>query len=173
MLRKFSSITIVLSSILFSLSVRAEINPFGGIERLTLPSGIKLTVVSDKDFDFVDKEGGRRYWKTTLTLIKESKVVWQKIHRENDEPKWVYGNIVPLRNGKYFDDLNHDGQFEVAILPWDFGMAVYRGVEIYTVKDDGLVRYGKGKFNFEFGPYVLLGCPKCWKFDLDECSKCY
>lgn len=79
---------------------------------------------------------------------------------------------MPIRKGKYFDDLNHDGQYEVAILPWDFEMAVYRTAEIYTIKGDELVKYGEGRFNFEFGPNVLLGCMRCSKFDAKECEKC-
>ncbi len=172
MLRRFLNIIITLSSLLFSLPGIAENIPFGGIEKLQLPNKMELSVATEKDFDFVDEQGARRYWKTTLTLKKEKKVLWQKIHREDKEERWVYGNIVPIRKGKYFDDLNHDGQYEVAILPWDFEMAVYRTAEIYTVKDDELVKYGEGRFNFEFGPNVLFGCMRCSKFDAKECEKC-
>lgn len=173
MLRKFLSIIIFLSSLLISLFVRAEFAPYGGVEKILLPNGRKLTVVTDKDFDFVDEQGVRRYWKTTMKLTEKGKVSWQKTHRELKEKKWVYGNIVPIRNGKYYADLNKDGFFEVAILPWDFGMAMYRTAEIYTVKDDGLYKFGEGRFNFELGPNVLMGCSKCWKFNAKACSFCY
>lgn len=171
--RKFLSIMIVLNSYLFSLSAMADIVPYKGIENVSLPKELSLSVVTKKDFDFVDDEGVRRYWKTTILLKKKNKLLWEKVYKEVDNIQWVYGNIVPIRKNKYYADLNEDGFPEVAILPWDLGMAVYRTAEIYTVYDDGLVKYGEGKFNFEFGPNVLLGCPKCWKFDMDACTKCF
>ena len=90
MLRKFLSIIMILNSLLFYLPGMAENIPFGGIEKLQLPNKMELSVVTGKDFDFVDKQGARRYWKTTLTLKKDKKVLWQKTHREHNEENWVY-----------------------------------------------------------------------------------
>ena len=173
MLRKFLSIIMILNNLVFLEILMAETTPFQGISELQLPKQIELSVVTKKDFDFSDNQGTRRYWKTTLTLKNKQKIIWQEVYREFKDLKWVYASIVPIRRGNYFSDLNGDGLNEIAILPWDFGMAIYRVVEIYTIKKDRFVKYGQGKYHFERGPNVLLGCPKCWKFNLDACKQCH
>lgn len=173
MQKKFLSIIMILSNFLLSFPSRGETIPFAGVEKLKLPKDLELSVVTEKDFDMVDEQGTRRYWKTTLSLAHKKKVVWGETHREFNELEWVYGNIIPIRKNQYYSDLNGDGYFEVAILAWDFGMATYRNVKLYTVKDNRLLSYGEGKFNFEQGPYVILGCPACSKYNLMACKVCY
>lgn len=79
MLRKFLSIIMTLSSLLFSLSGMAENIPFGGIKKMQFPNKMELSVATEKDFDFVDEQGTRRYWKTTLTLKKEKRFFGKKL----------------------------------------------------------------------------------------------
>ena len=69
--------------------------------------------------------------------------------------------LVPIRKGKYIADLNGDGLYEITILPWHYGNATFWTAQIFTVKLNKLVKYGEGRYNLEFGPNVLLGCPKC------------
>ncbi len=174
MLRRFLGFTICLSSLVWAQSRAgsADVRPFGGVSHVILPGGLELSVVTDKDFDLKDEKGARRYWKTTISLRRERKVIWERVNREFNDLIWVYGDIVPIRKGRYHADLNGDGLVEVAILPWDFGMAVFRTAGIFTVRQNGLTKIGEGKYHFEQGPNVLLDCPKCWKFDLASCKRC-
>ncbi len=108
-----------------------------------------------------------------LLILKSEDKVLQKIKVETEhDPFWYEVVFVKIRKNVYWHDLNNDGYLEFAILPRDTGNALYRTVNIYTLKDDSFHFYGEGKYLWEAGGHVLLNCPKCWKFDLDECKKC-
>ena len=109
-----------------------------------------------------------------LLLLKTRNKVLQEmqVEKEGYDPFWKEVLFVKIRKGVYWQDLNNDGSPEFAILKTDTGNAIYRLVEIYTLKEDSFHFYGRGKYVWHTGEHVLLDCPKCWKFDLDECEKC-
>ena len=108
-----------------------------------------------------------------LLLLKFGNNILQEMKVEKeDDPFWHEVVFVKIRKNIYWQDLNNDGYPEFAVLSRDTGNALYRTVNIYTLKDKSFHFYGKGKYLWEAGEHVLLNCPKCWKFDLDECKKC-
>ena len=95
-----------------------------------------------------------------------------KVEKEGYDPFWKEVVFVKIREGVYWQDLNNDGHLEFAVLPKDSGVALYRDVYIYTLKNKSFYFYGKGKYLWEAGGHVLLNCPNCWKHNLEECKKC-
>ena len=95
-----------------------------------------------------------------------------QVEKEGYDPFWREVVFVKIRKDVYWQDLNNDGYPEFAILKTDTGNAIYRPVDIYTLKKGSFHFYGQGKYVWHTGQHVLLNCPKCWKFDLDECKKC-
>ena len=117
--------------------------------------------------------GGRIPEGYYLVLLKSGDKVLQELRvGEEGDPFWREVVFVKIRKGVYWQDLNNDGYVEFAVLRTDTGNAIYRRVEIYTLKEDAFHFYGIGKYIWHAGQHVLLNCPKCWKFDLDECKKC-
>ena len=107
-----------------------------------------------------------------MTLVRNGKTYdLTKIIAEWNE---FYVFFVKIRKDKYLVDLNSDNRYEIAILPMlSGGGAHVLDAFIYTIMDNGLKYYGKGRFFWEFGDHVKFGCPKCWKFDLKSCEPCY
>ena len=82
--------------------------------------------------------------------------------------------FVKIRENKYFADLNNDGHPEIALLPQlSGGGAIVLTAHLYTLTNNGLNPFGQGRFFWENGKHVLLGCPDCWKFNLEKCNTCY
>ena len=54
----------------------------------------------------------------------------------------------------YFDDINEDGHFEIALYPMIAGTNPITAAYIYSIVGNNLVPYGKGRFHYERGPYV-------------------
>ena len=109
-----------------------------------------------------------------LLILKSGDRILQemKVEKENDI-FWYEVVFVKIRKHVYWQDLNNDGYSEFAVLPRDTGNALYRPVNIYTLKDKSFHFYGQGKYLWEAGEHVLLNCPKCWKYDLDECKNAH
>ena len=82
--------------------------------------------------------------------------------------------FVKIRTNQYAVDLNSDGKKEIAIVPQvSGGGAISLPAYLYTITDHGLAPYGEGRFFWENGQKVLLGCPQCSKFNLGACNSCY
>ena len=108
-----------------------------------------------------------------LLLLKASDKILQEIKIEKeDDPFWRHVVFVKIRKDAYWQDINNDGYPEFAILPTEMGNAIYRPAYIYTLKNNSFYFYGKGKYIWYTGQHVLLNCPKCWEYDLNECKKC-
>ena len=130
---------------------------------------IKRIFLGVEEFD-----GGSILLGHHLLLLKASDKTLQKmqVEKEGYDPFWKEVLFVKIRKDVYWQDLNNDGYPEFAVLKTDTGNAIYRLVEIYTLKNRSFPFYGYGKYVWHTGEHVLLNCPKCWKFDLDECKKC-
>ena len=176
MLTKFLSITVFLSSLLgFSSIYAALYGPVStGVEKLKLADG-EIVIKTNMSQCVEEANKGKDllcFPNSTMTLTTKSKTY----DLTNIIKKWneFYVFFVKIRKDKYLADLNNDKRYEIAILPMlSGGGAHVLDAFIYTVMDDGLKYYGKGKFFWEFGKHVKFGCPKCWKFDLKSCQTCY
>lgn len=62
--------------------------------------------------------------------------------------------FIKISSKGYFDDLDDDGNYEIAIYPMVAGNNPITDAYIYSIIGDRLVLYGMGRFHFEWGPYV-------------------
>ena len=62
--------------------------------------------------------------------------------------------FVKISPKGYFDDLDNDGNYEVALYPMIAGNNPITDAYVYSVVGNKIVHYGMGKFHFEWGPYV-------------------
>ena len=103
------------------------------------------------------ERGGKTYDLTSI--VKE----WEGFY--------IY--FVKIRRDQYTADLNDDGKKEFALVPMlSGGGAIIVDAFLYTIKEQGVEPYGQGRFFWERGENVQLGCPNCWKFDMDKCKSC-
>ena len=175
---RFFIITVFLGSVvLIASSVYAALYgpPSTGVERLKLKDGEIVIKINRSRQCMKDANDGKDvlcFPNSIMTLTKKGKVydLTKIIERWNE----FYIFFVKIRKNKYLADLNNDKRDEIAILPMLSGGGEHvSDAYIYTVMDDGLKFFGKGRFFWEFGDYVKFGCPKCWKFDLKSCEVCY
>jgi len=62
--------------------------------------------------------------------------------------------FVKISPKGYFDDLDNDGHYEIALYPMIAGNNPITDAYIYSVIGDKLLFYGMGQFHFEWGPFV-------------------
>lgn len=184
MLKKYLNITTILSSLILLISfflsfptrscMSADVST--GVEKLELGEGRKIEIFPNVDPQcIIDSNDGKDvlcFPHSTMKMTVQEKA----FDLTNLISKWdeCYVYFVKIRKDKYLADLNNDGKPEIAILPMlSGGGAWYLTAYLFTVTDQGLVKYGIGRFAWELGEHVLLGCPKCWKFDLKQCKNCY
>lgn len=89
-------------------------------------------------------------------VIKMAKNELRKqCYQEEFDRLWDYAFFVPIKPGKYFDDLNEDGFPEVGIATWDGGNnIIHRYALAFSVKGNTLVYFGRKKFNLEYGESI-------------------
>lgn len=179
MLKKFSAIIILQSSFLFfphNLLACMSASVSTGIEALSLGPGKTIKIDPNVDPQCInDSNDGK-----DVLCLPHSKMTFEiknkKIDLTHLVKKWdeCYVYFVKIRKNKYLADLNDDGRPEIAILPMlSGGGAIILTAYLYTVLDEGLRPFGEGRFFWEDGDLVKLGCPGCWKFDLEKCNSCY
>ncbi len=66
--------------------------------------------------------------------------------------EFVY--FIKISPKGYLDDLDGDGNPEIALYPMVAGNNPITDAYIYSVVENKLVLYGMGRFHFEWGPYV-------------------
>ena len=174
---RFSICIVFLSSFLWSTSIYACLTcPVStGVEKLKLTDGEIVINHNMSDQCIKDANDGKDvicFPHSTLVFTKKGKSYdLTKIIKRWDE-FFIY--FVKIRKDKYLADLNNDKKYEIAILPMlSGGGAHILDAYIYTVMDDGLKYYGKGRFQWESGDHVKFGCPKCSRLDLKSCEACY
>lgn len=177
MLIRFLSCIIFLSSSLGSSSVYACLTcPVStGVEKLKLPDGEIIIHPNVSKQCIKDAKAGKDvtcFPHATLVLTRNGKSYdFTKLINKWDE---FHSYFVKIRKDKYLADLNNDNRDEIAILPMlSGGGAHVLDAYIYTIMDDELKYYGKGRFLWEIGDYVKFGCPKCSRWDLKSCETCY
>lgn len=174
---RFFIITVFLASLLGSTSVYASLtSPVStGIRKLKLTDGeivIHPNVSPQCIKDANDGKDVTCFPHSTLVLTRKGKSYdLTKIIKRWDE---FHSYFVKIRKDKYLADLNNDKRDEIAILPMlSGGGAHVLDAYIYTVMDDGLKYYGKGRFFWEMGDHVKFGCRRCSRWDLKSCEFCY
>lgn len=172
---RFLSCIIFLISLLASSAYAALYGPVStGLERLKLANG-EIVIKTNMSQCVKDANNGKDvicFPNSTLILKNKRKTydLTKIIKRWNE----FYVFFVKIRKNKYLADLNNDKRYEIAILPMlSGGGAHILDAYIYTVMDDGLKYYGKGRFQWESGDHVKFGCPKCSRWDLKSCEACY
>lgn len=147
-----------------------------GVENLQLKNDIRVIIEPNIDPECVKKsnlgEDVLCFPHSKMTFIKG------KIRKDLTYliSKWdeFHMYFVKVRKGKYLADLNNDGKPEIAILPMLSGGGEWvLTAYLYTVTENGLEYFGEGKFFWENGEFVQLGCPQCGKFNLEQCKSCY
>ena len=132
-------------------------------------SGHKLMInynVTNKNSDDPYEKGFRE-----LRIFKNNKIVKVIKLRKDDEPAWHDTPFVRIREKQYFADIDNDGFDEFAIFPYSPGSASFGTLTVCTFKNN-ISLWGKAKYHIEGDGHALFNCPKCSKFDLNECKKC-
>ena len=162
MRKRFSSFSMSLNSylivILFFSTFKAH--AFMDVKTsknyLRLPSGQELTLVSELPSRCYSEEDNEDLYcfPTNRLFLKEKGGTTKDLTKF--VAKWddFFVHFVQLTSKSHIADLNKDGVYEVAILPNVAGNNVVIGAYIYSVSDGGLLPYGTGKFNIEFGTQV-------------------
>ena len=104
--------------------------------------------------DFLKLPHNRWIWlkkvdehKTKLILGKKiknskgrlmNKVIWSEEYEQKYDNLWDYAYFLKIKSGKFFSDINQDGNLEVAIMPFDDGQLMVRDALIFTVKPNRL-----------------------------------
>ncbi|MEQ1878662.1 MAG: hypothetical protein ABL958_18610 [Bdellovibrionia bacterium] len=79
----------------------------------------------------------------------------KQCYEEEFDRLWDYAFFVPIKPGKYFDDVNGDGFPEVGIATWDGGNnIIHRYGLAFSVKGNKLTYFGRQKFNLEYGESI-------------------
>lgn len=111
---------------------------------LTLPDGRKLELKRAGDHSHI------------LYLKNGKKSIWKRTFEYEYDRLWDYAFFVPVKKGQYSVDVNKDGHPEIAIATWDGGNNIdNRYALVFSVLKNELKYYTKGKFNLEYGDYVL------------------
>ena len=170
---KIIYIILLLSFEVFSLTEPVST----AVNKIRLPDGTSIELVSklpEKCYLQADDSSEDIYCFPTNKLFILRK--GHKFDYTNLVKKWddFFVYFVKIRKDTYYYDLNGDGLYEIALLPMlSGGGAWYLDAYLYTVNKNSLISYGRGRFNWELGKHVHLGCPKCWKFNIEACNKCY
>jgi len=87
-----------------------------------------------------------------LFLFYEGK----KLNYSNLVKYWknTFVYFVKISHKGYFDDLDKDGNYEIALYPMIAGNNPVTDAYIYSIVGDKIIHYGMGRFHFEWGPYV-------------------
>ncbi len=148
-----SKITFLLSIVIFSCQLPAYSEKvYSGIKNINTKTGLILKIES------YFPQGCNRDWdlclpSNNLFLIHNNKNSnFSKLLRYWNDITYVY--FVKISPKGYLDDLDGDGNLEVAIYPMVAGTNPVTDVYIYTVVENKLVFYGMGRFHFEWGPWV-------------------
>lgn len=139
-------------------------------EKLEHPSGVMLRVQYVKQN--IESEDPYEHGYYILQMLKKSRVLQTIEFRGEDQPPWNQTPFVRIRKDAYFADLDGDGIDEFAVFPFSSGSALYGTATIYSLTEK-IVTWGSGKIHIEGNGHVLLGCPNCWKFDLEACKSCH
>lgn len=92
-----------------------------------------------------------------LRIKSNDRAVWSQCYQEEFDRLWDYAFFVPIVRGRYFADINGDGNLEIAVATWDGGNNIAdRYAVIFSIQGNQVVYLGRKKFNLEYGEYLFL-----------------
>lgn len=139
--------------------------------KIILPGQIEL-ILNKYDHDELPIGTG---WKNKL-LVKNYdyilNVISPPINSEIDYGLYHY--FVPVAKDRYYQDLNNDGYFEVALIATSNGNAMFIPAYVYSVRGNSLEFYKEAKYNQEGKLPIVFGCDGCnrWNLKSVNCKKC-
>ncbi len=90
-----------------------------------------------------------------LVVTRDKDVLRKQCYQEEFDRLWHYAFFVPIKPGKYIDDVDGDGSPEGGVATWDGGNnIIHRYALAFSLKGDKLVYFGRKKFNLEYGEYL-------------------
>lgn len=93
--------------------------------------------------------------KIRIFIRNQRKVLWDKTYVNEYDEVWYQANFIPVVKGKFIEDLNDDGFFEIGIANWNGGKATCSSsAMIFTLKENSLQFLKKQQINTEFSSYV-------------------
>jgi len=142
-----------------------------GKKDLALPGNISVSLIK---FDEVE-ESGHKNWKTKLVIKEDEKIIIEKYPviegLQWDDNHFYY--FVPIRNNRYVIDIDHNKDYEFAVVIDHGGNSPSTTAMVYSLKGSKLLIYKEASYLVENGNEIIWNeekVPSKCSYDFD--GKC-